>query len=82
MGCGCGSVGVRGWLAHTEVHIMALNISDIHEQLQTDFEAVEQCLLDALARGDTKAIKVWQATRNAAKNALDAVELYAQVLGE
>jgi hypothetical protein len=59
---------------------MASGIQELHAQLQTDVEATEHFLLAAIARGDTKATGVWQATLAAGKDAHAAVARYLDAL--
>jgi len=59
---------------------MANSIQELHAQLQTDVDAAERFLLAAIARGDTKAVGVWQATLDAGKSAEVAVGRYLDAL--
>lgn len=57
-----------------------MDITPMHQQLIADVEATNSFLLAALARGDSKAVKTWQATLIAAQAARDAVGAYLAAL--
>jgi len=57
-----------------------MTIDEIHNQLTADVEATESFLLAALSRGDKKAVKTWQTTLDAAKEAEKAIAQYEKVL--